>query len=66
MTTRRDTVIEVDFEPTAFIIRHLCPEVTNLAIYWSVLKNKWCISCKCTEYEAGLIEKAFNWRLPWT
>jgi hypothetical protein len=61
MTTRRDTVIEVDIEPTAFVIRHLCPDVKGLAIYWSVLKNKWCVSCRCTEYEAQLIKEEYTW-----
>ena len=60
MTTRRDMVIKVDIEPTSFIIRRLCPDIEELAIYWSVLKNRWCVSCKCTEEEADLIWSVFN------
>ena len=60
MTKRRDTVIEVEFEPNAWEVLYIVPDVKDLAIYWSVLKRRWCISCKCTEEEAGLIEGAFN------
>lgn len=60
MTLRRDTAIEVDTKPDSREIRLIYPMVKELAIYWSVCKSKWIVSCRCTEDEANGIKEMYS------
>lgn len=60
MILRRDTTIEVDMKPNRIEIKLMYPLVKEIAIYWSVAKNKWNISCRCSELEAKGIEDMYS------
>lgn len=57
---RGEAVIVVKTEPTFFILRNVCPYIEDVAIYWSIVNNAWCISCKCTEEEYWTIKNFFE------
>lgn len=60
MILRKDATIEVDQKPDTWEIRLQFPLIKELAVYWSVQKNKWFISCRCSEHEARTIKEMYS------
>lgn len=60
MILRKDTTIEVDEKPDRVEIKTMFPLVKELAIYWSTIKRKWFVSCRCSESEATEIKEMYS------
>ena len=56
----RERIIEVSEKPNRYEFAILFPHLKGYAIYWSVVKQKWCISVRCTDEEAKRIEQEFQ------